>query len=39
MDEWLSVGDASFVERARRRLEEFVSRAEFSCSPRTITRC
>ena len=27
MDEWLSVGDASFVERARRRLVGFVERA------------
>ena len=27
MDEWLSVGDRSFVEKARRRLEEFVDRA------------
>ena len=27
MDEWLRVGDPSFVEKARRRLEEFVDRA------------
>ena len=27
MDEWLSVGDQSFVEKAKRRLEEFVERA------------
>ena len=27
MDEWLSVGDQSFVEKARRRLEDFVDRA------------
>ena len=27
MDEWLSVGDRHFVEKARRRLEEFVERA------------
>ena len=27
MDEWLSVGDPSFVEKAKRRLEEFVARA------------
>ena len=27
MDEWLSVGDRSFVEKAGRRLEEFVDRA------------
>ena len=27
MDEWLSVGDHTFVEKARRRLEEFVDRA------------
>ena len=27
MDEWLNVGDASFVEKAKRRLEEFVDRA------------
>ena len=27
MDEWLSVGDRAFVEKARRRLEEFVDRA------------
>ena len=27
MDEWLSVGDHSFVEKAKRRLEEFVERA------------
>ena len=27
MDEWLNVGDASFVAKARRRLEEFVERA------------
>ena len=27
MDEWLSVGDRSFVEKAKRRLEEFVDRA------------
>ena len=27
MDEWLNVGDRSFVEKARRRLEEFVDRA------------
>ncbi len=27
MDEWLSVGDRAFVEKARRRLEDFVDRA------------
>ena len=27
MDEWLSVGDRHFVEKARHRLEEFVDRA------------
>lgn len=27
MDEWLSVGDRHFVEKARERLEEFVERA------------
>ena len=27
MDEWLSVGDQAFVEKARRRLDEFVNRA------------
>ena len=27
MDEWLSVGDRSFVDKARRRLDEFVGRA------------
>ena len=27
MDEWLSVGDRSFVEKAKRRLDEFVDRA------------
>ena len=27
MDEWLSVGDRQFVEKARARLEEFVDRA------------
>ena len=27
MDEWLGVGDRSFVDKARRRLEEFVERA------------
>ena len=27
MDEWLSVGDRAFVQKARRRLEEFVDRA------------
>ena len=27
MDEWLNVGDRAFVEKARRRLEEFVDRA------------
>ena len=27
MDEWLSVGDRQFAEKARRRLEEFVDRA------------
>ena len=27
MDEWLSVGDRAFVEKARRRIEEFVDRA------------
>ena len=27
MDEWLSVGDQAFVEKAKRRLEEFVGRA------------
>ena len=27
MDEWLSVGDRSFVAKARRRIEKFVSRA------------
>ncbi len=27
MDEWLGVGDRAFVEKARRRLEEFVERA------------
>ena len=27
MDEWLSVGDRAFVEKARRRLQEFVDRA------------
>ena len=27
MDEWLSVGDRAFVEKARRRLGEFVDRA------------
>ena len=27
MDEWLSVGDQSFIHKARRRLEEFVDRA------------
>ena len=27
MDEWLSVGDRSFVEKAKRRLEGFVERA------------
>jgi len=27
MDEWLSVGDKAFVEKARRRLDEFVGRA------------
>ena len=27
MDEWLSVGDRQFVEKARQRLEEFVDRA------------
>ena len=27
MDEWLSVGDPSFIEKAKRRLEEFVGRA------------
>ena len=27
MDEWLGVGDRSFVDKARRRLGEFVERA------------
>ena len=27
MDEWLSVGDLAFIEKAKRRLEEFVERA------------
>ena len=27
MDEWIGVGDAAFVEKAERRLEEFVARA------------
>ena len=27
MDEWLSVGDRAFVEKAKRRLDEFVTRA------------
>ena len=27
MDEWLGVGDQAFVEKAKRRLEEFVDRA------------
>jgi len=27
MDEWMNVGDRAFVERAQRRLEEFVDRA------------
>ena len=27
MDEWLNVGDRAFVEKARRRLDEFVGRA------------
>ena len=27
MDEWLGVGDRAFVEKAKRRLEEFVDRA------------
>ena len=27
MDEWLSVGDRAFVEKAQRRLDEFVARA------------
>ena len=27
MDEWLSVGDRHFVEKAQTRLEEFVDRA------------
>ena len=27
MDEWIGVGDAAFVEKAERRLEEFVDRA------------
>ena len=27
MDEWIGVGDAAFVEKAERRLEEFVGRA------------
>ena len=27
MDEWLGIGDRSFVEKARRRLDEFVERA------------
>ena len=27
MDEWLSVGDAAFVEKAKRRLEAFIDRA------------
>jgi len=27
MDEWLSVGDRSFVEKAKRRIDEFVDRA------------
>ena len=27
MDEWLNVGDRAFVEKARRRLDEFVDRA------------
>ena len=27
MDEWLGVGDPAFVEKARRRIEEFVKRA------------
>ena len=27
MDEWLSVGDLTFVDKARRRLEDFVDRA------------
>ena len=27
MDEWLGVGDPTFVEKAKRRLEEFVDRA------------
>ena len=27
MDEWLGIGDRSFVEKAKRRLEEFVDRA------------
>ena len=27
MDEWLGIGDPSFVEKAKRRLEEFVDRA------------
>ena len=27
MDEWIGVGDAAFVEKAGRRLEEFVNRA------------
>ena len=24
MDEWLAAGDASFLEKAKRRMEEFV---------------
>ena len=27
MDEWISAGDAAFVEKIRRRLDEFVNRA------------
>lgn len=27
MDEWLSMGDRAFVEKAKRRLEQFVKRA------------
>ena len=27
MDEWLGVGDATFVEKAERRLEEFIDNA------------
>ena len=26
MDEWLGAGDAAFVEKARRRMDEFVDR-------------